>query len=139
MQRKHKSNRKRQIRESCGPDELDSLVERVNYTSSPYHKRNPGDFGLTPPAQPRPDKTLCDPVGITTRSEAARLLRKGISRGLISVQTRNGFPQNIWAVTQDGYPLEAQLENQMQGTYHGSPMPVTDDFREEVLKYWNQS
>ena len=138
-QRSYKFNPKRQIRESCATDELDRLIERVRYCGSPYHKRNPGDFGLTPPAQPRPDKTLCDPVGIFTRSEALGLLREGVKRGLVSEQTKNGFPQNIWSVTQDGYPLEAQRENHVQGTYHGYPMPSTDDFREEVLKRWNQT
>ena len=50
MQRRHKSNPKRRIRESCNPEELIRLAERVRYSGSPYHKRNPGDFGLTPPA-----------------------------------------------------------------------------------------
>ena len=138
MQRRHKYNPKRRIRESRASGEFDRLAERVRYSGSAYHKRNPGDFGLAPPAQPRPDKILCDSVGIFTRSEALRLLREGVSQGMVSEQTRGYFPQNIWAVTKDGYPLEAQLENQAQGTYHGYPMPSTDDFREEVLKHWNR-
>ena len=100
------------------------------------HKKNPSDFNLTPPSQPQPDKTLCDAVGIVSMREALRLLRKGVTKGLISVQTRGDFPQNIWTVTKDGHPLEAQLENQAQGTYHGYPIPSSDDFREQVLKRW---
>jgi len=52
---------------------------------------------------------------------------------LISIQKRNDFPQNIWAVTDTGIPLEAQLENNVQGAYHGYPMPESDPFRETVL------
>lgn len=129
-------NPKRRIRQDCDPDELDRLVSSVNYGGNPEHKRDPGDFRLNPPAQPRADKTLCDAVGIFDRSTALRLLQEGVRRGLISEQTRGGFPQNIWAVTQDGSPLEAQLENQTQGVYHGYPMPRNDDFRDEVLRHW---
>jgi hypothetical protein len=139
MPRRHSFNPKRRIRESCDSDELVRLAKRVKYTGNPAHKRNPGDFGLTPPAQPRADKTLCDKVGITTIKESLRLLRQGVNRGLISEHIRGDFPKNIWAVTSDGVPLEAQLENRTQGTYHGYPMPSTDDFRDEILRHWNQS
>ena len=132
-------NPKRQIRNACGPAELARLAERVTYTGNPAHKKEPGDFDLIPPSQPRPDKTLCDAIGITSKAEALRLLRAGITKGLVSVQTRGGFPQNVWAVTQAGLPLEAQLENQTQGAYHGYPMPRSDDFREEVRKRWEHS
>ena len=135
--RRQRFNPKRRLQQGLDADELITLARRVRYTGSPYHKRNPGDFGLTPPSQPTPDRTLCDETGITTRTEALRLLREGIERGLISVKTRGDFPQNVWAVTDEGVPLEAQLENQVQGTYHGYPMPSADDFREQVLELWN--
>ncbi len=132
-------NPKRRIRQTAlPPEELTSLAKRLKYTGNPAHKRNPGDFGLTPPSQPRPDKTLCDPTGITTVKESLRLLRQGATKGLISERTRGEFPQNIWAVTEDGVPLEAQMENRAQGAYHGYPMPSTDDFRDEVLRRWNE-
>ena len=67
------------------------------------------------------------------------MLRDGISKGMISTQTHGDFPQNVWAVTQEGCPLEAQLGNREQGIYHGYPMPSTDDFREVVLEHWNES
>lgn len=92
---------------------------------------------MNPPAQPRADKTLCDAVGIFEKSKALHLLREGVLQGLISEQFRGEFPQNIWSVTEDGKPLEAQLENQSQGVYHGYPMPLNDDFRDEVIKRWN--
>ena len=71
------------------------------------------------------------------RAEALRLLRAGIQWGLVSEQWRGGYPQNVWSVTDDGYPLEAQLENAGTGAYHGYPMPKTDPFRDTVLKRWS--
>ena len=91
-------NPKREIQDACDPTELDRLVEEVQYVGNPAHKKAPGDFNLTPPFQPRPDKTLCNGVGVTSKAEALLLLRKGISKGLISLQTRGNFPQNIWSV-----------------------------------------
>jgi hypothetical protein len=107
-----------------------------SYGGNPEHKRNPGDFGLDPPSYPRLGKTLCDAIHISTRAEAMELLLEGLSRGLFSAQARGLWPQNVWAVTDDGQPLEAQLEG--DGRYHGYPMPENDPFREEVLTRWEQ-
>jgi len=49
----------------------------------------------------------------------------------------DGFPQNVWAVTDKAIPVEAQLENADDGTYHGYPMADSDPFREIVLSKWN--
>jgi len=117
---------------------LEKLAERVKYIGNPGHKRNPGNFGLTPPSSPRPDKTLCDGANIFQREVAEGLLREGVLRGLISTQERNGFPQLIWAVNAD-IPLEAQLENETLGTYHGYPMLRTDPLSSEVLRRWKES
>lgn len=132
-------NRKRRI-DTGNSYDLPLLARKIRYTGNPDHKSNPGDFCLNPPAQPRDDKTLCDNAGIFTKEEAQRLLEEGARRGLISKQRRgdNLLPQNIWAVTADGYPLEAQLENRVQGTYHGYPVPDSDPFRERILERWNQ-
>jgi hypothetical protein len=115
---------------------LDALARRVRYGGNPEHKRNPGDFGLTPPSSPRPGKTLCDDANVHSRSEAVALLQAGLRRGLVSAQTRNDWPQNVWAVTAAGIPLEAELENQATGSYHGYPMPHNDPLLEDVLKRW---
>lgn len=112
------------------------LSSRARYGGNPEHKRRPGDFGLGPASQPRPGKTLCDHAGVFQRSHAERLLREGILRGLVSRQERQGWPQNVWAVTEGGIPLEAELENAEIGSYHGYPMPLEDAFRQEVLKRW---
>ena len=114
---------------------MEPYLGGLRYGGNPEHKRNPGDFGLAPPSMPRPGKTLCDQVNIFTRTEAIGLLRSGFQRGLFSVQERNGWPQNVWAVTDAGEPLEAQLEG--DGVYHGYPMPKADPFREEVVQRWN--
>lgn len=44
----------------------------------------------------------------------------------------------IWAVTEAGLPMEAQLENPDAGTYHGYPMPEHDPFRLEILRLWRE-
>ena len=137
---RRKFNPKRRVAVNPDPSVLQDLAGRVRYGGNSEHKRNPGDFGLTPPAQLRADKTACDEVGITKRRVALRLLREGIKKGFVSDQVREPrqFPQNVWAVTEDGYPLEAQLENPETGSYHGYPMPVADPFRKLVIESWNQ-
>ena len=137
VQSRARFNMKRRIEECPDSSLLAGLARKVKYRGSPLHKRDPGDFQLTPPALPRHDKTLCDGARIHTREVAQGLLREGVRRGLISVRTRGQFPQNIWAVTEEGDPLEAQLENQEQGTYHGYPMPSTDPFRDAVISRWS--
>jgi hypothetical protein len=133
---RRKFNTKRRIR-PWPIDErvLKGLAKRVRYGGNPEHKRNAGDFGLDPPTSPRADKTLCDGTGIL-RDTAIALLREGIRRGLISIQERDGLPQNIWAVSQGGIALEAQLENQATATYHGYPMTAGDPLAAEVLRRW---
>lgn len=129
-------NPKRRI--ACGQaqEDLDRLASRVVYRGNAAHKRNPGDFGLAPPLGPRPGKTLCDLAGIFNLALAQQLLRDGVRRGLVSQQGGAAIPQNIWAVSADGVPLEAQLENAGDASYHGYPMPVADAFREKVLAKW---
>ena len=123
---------------------LKNLQSKVSYGGNPQHKRNPGDFGLKPPAEPRPAKSLCDAVGVFKRSEALALLRKGIAQGLVSARTNdNGFPQNIWSVIElaDGrrIPLESQIENPLAGAYHGYPLPQADPMHDLILEKWRVS
>ena len=85
MSNRNKFNPKRYLREPPVDEaERQVLIEKIEYTGSPYHKQNPGDFGLTPPAAPRADKTLCDGVEIFEQKLAQDLLEAGVSRGLIS-------------------------------------------------------
>lgn len=55
---------------------------------------------------------------------------------MISEKPRDGWPQNVWAVSEQGQPFEAQLENPTLGVYHGYPMPQDDDFRTIVIEEW---
>jgi hypothetical protein len=116
--------------------EFAELAKRVGYGGNPEHKMNPGDFNLTPPADPRQGKSLCDAAKIFKREEALKLLKAGLSQGLVSDQDRDGWPKLVWSVTDDGTPLEAQLENAQLGTYHGYPMPETDPLSHEVRRRW---
>lgn len=131
-------NPKRALADNPPRDKLERLAQMVCYRGNPEHKRNPGDFGLTPPACAKRSKMLCDDAGVFSRETANRLLREGVKRGLVSKQERNGFPQNIWAVTEDKVPLEAQLENEQTGAYHGYPMDAKDRLFPDVCVRWNE-
>jgi len=117
---------------------LEQLAKTVSYGGNAEHKRNRGDFSLSPPFGPRTSKTLCDEAQVFTREKALFLLREGIRRGLVSEQRRNGWPQNVWAVADNGVPLAAQLENRDRGVYHGYPMLADEPQRDEILKRWRE-
>ena len=119
--------------------ELGRLADRVGYGGNPEHKKNPGDFNLTPPADPRQGKSLCDVAKIFRRDEALKLLQAGLRKGLVSDRMAGGWPKNIWSVTADGIAMEAQLENPELGTYHGYPMPDTDPLSLEVVRRWERT
>ena len=74
-------NPKRRIASAPVQADLDRLAGEVLYGGNPEHKRNPGDFGLTPPASPRRTKTLCDGAGVFSRALALELLRKEFAVG----------------------------------------------------------
>ena len=114
------------------------LAGRCQYSGSPVHKRNPRDYGLPGPTSPRPGKTLCDAAGQFLKADSERLLREGFTKGMVSVQQWNGWPQNVWAVSAAGEAFEAQLENREQGIYHGYPLQFDDDFRVKILEEWNR-
>lgn len=137
--RYQKFNPKRRIigAGAVAPERLTELESAVSYGGNPEHKKNPGDFGLTPPSDPRRGKSLCDVASIFSRTLALALLRHGIRKGLISDREENGWPKNVWSVTETGIPLEAQLENPAIGCYHGYPMPDSDPLASEVLTRWN--
>lgn len=133
--------RKRTVRkiraERLSTDEHAFLLQAAKYEGSPQHKRNPGDFGLTPPSSPRPDKTLCDEAGIFGKQRADQLLRSAIERGLVSEDfTTDGFPKQLWVY--DGVnAFEAMLGGSTRGCYHGYPIRKTDPFFDELREAWN--
>jgi len=118
--------------------ELQALASRARYGGNPEHKKNPGDFGLVPPSDPRQGKSLCDVAKIFKRNEAEELLRAGLRKGLVSDRMAGEWPKNVWSVTDDGFAMEAQLENPDLGTYHGYPMPETDPLSHEVIRRWER-
>jgi hypothetical protein len=132
-------NLKRRIKkwEEADLRHCSDIAKQISYGGNPEHKKNPGDFGLTPPRNPRSGKSLCDVVGIFSRRCALNYLQSGLRRGLISERSNGEWPQNIWSVTKDGHPLEAQLENPATGAYHGYPMPQSDPLAAEVVKQWD--
>lgn len=111
------------------------LQKHPKYIGNPLHKKNPGDFGLTPPSCPSPKKNLCDLVGIFNRRRAQNLLEEGLKRGFLSENSDGGWPRNIWALSAGAIPLEARLD-QAAGTYHGFPMSKNDPLYAEILKMW---
>lgn len=119
-------------------ERLRLLAGQASYGGNPSHKRNPGDFGLNPPATPRQGKTLCDDARIFHRRDAVTLLKLAFERGLVSEQWRDGWPQNVWAVTTHGVAVEGILENPATGAYHGYPMLPIDPLTQDVLARWEQ-
>ena len=141
MQRKT-FNPKRRLRPPPAEDQavsvLSNLATELRYVGSPLHKKGAGDFDLKPPAALRQGKSICDEV-VNCKADAQSLLAEGARKGLVSAQTNGMFPQNVWAVTRDGFPLEAMLDNAERGTYHGYPMPESDPLRTVVLERWRAS
>ena len=133
---------RRRIREGLlSEEERVGLQQRAAYEGSPFHKRSPGDFGLTPPAAPRPDKTLCDEAGVTTRSAADALFTRAIGAGLVSEATAgDGFPKQLWVVEDGRQPraFEAIYGGSRAGRYHGYPIRRSDPFFEVLLSEWRK-
>lgn len=115
------------------------LREHAGYEGIPYHKRSPGDFGLTPPASPRPDKTLCDEANVTTRAVAVALLARAIDGGLVSDGVgAPGFPKQMWAVDDKGQVFEAMYGGSRTGLYHGYPIRRSDPWFDDVVRAWEK-
>lgn len=120
-------------------EEQAHLRAHAEYEGISYHKRNPGDFGLEPPAAPRRDKTLCDEAGITSKQVATDLLRRAIDGGLASAT--NGaphFPKQLWVVDEHGRVFEAMYGGSKTGRYHGYPIRSSDPLFDQVRAAWNQ-
>jgi hypothetical protein len=115
------------------------LREHAGYEGISYHKRSPGDFGLTPPAAPRPDKTLCDEANVSQRAVAAALLARAIEGGLASdTEGAPGFPKHLWVVDETGQVFEAMYGGSRVGLYHGFPIRRVDPWFDEVVRAWRK-
>ncbi len=131
-------NPKRRIApaDSLQREQLVTLAAQVKYGGNPEHKKSPADYELVPPAAPRPGKMLCDGSRAISKAEALALVKTGILKGMISVLDEDGWPQNIWCVSEAGELFEAQLENREKHSYHGYPMALDDPFRNKVNDEW---
>ncbi|MGI9251688.1 MAG: hypothetical protein ACR2PR_10900 [Pseudohongiellaceae bacterium] len=136
-------NKKRELRSWSAEEDCrvfgKDLAGRIKYTGNPQHKRNPGNFHLTPPAAPCLDKSLCDDAEVCCKQEAEDLLLMGASLGLVDVRERKNYPITIWSVREhDKTVFEAQLENPEQGQYHGYPLTDDDGFKNIILKAYEE-
>ncbi|WP_421620851.1 hypothetical protein [Alkalilimnicola ehrlichii] len=132
-----KRNSKRRLHPELTVERRRALAQCVKYVGSPLHKRNPGDFGLTPPVAARPGKSLCDDVSIFERDKAQVLLREGVQAGLVSRDADEGFPRHIWMVHK-GRVIEARCDNMEAGTYHGYPLEADDPMADAVRREWSR-
>ncbi len=115
------------------------MTANAVYQGSPLHKRNPGDFGLTPPASPRPQKTLCDEAGIARKADAAALFKSAIEAGLVSEDdTGEGFPKQFWVVDGAGRVFELMYGGSHTGCYHGYPIRKSDPFFDQIRDLWSE-
>lgn len=117
--------------------ELQQLASSAVYTGKPAHKRNPGDFGLIPPAGARGDNDLCDPSEVFSKKEALELLRGAIRDGIISQERWEQWPKMVWAVAKNGVVLQGMCER--DGRYHGFALPEDDPIVKEVRKRWGKN
>ena len=110
-----------------------ALAARLRYVGRAYHKTKPADYGLEPPANPRPSKSICDGLRIIRLAEARELFRAGILRGMVSTYFIADAPKYVWAVDSDGEAYEAKV-----GTdgYHGYRLEEEDRMRRYVQKEW---
>lgn len=136
---KRKLNPKRRLHPNPDLKQLGRFADQVAYGGHPHHKRSPGDFGLTPPSSPRPNKSLCDGVGIFQREVAQHLLVSGMRRGIVSPDTADEFPRYVWSVTDEGIVLEARCDDPRRGRYHGYPLEPCDPMTELVRQRWREA
>jgi hypothetical protein len=131
----------REIRATrLSPEEKAFLRENAGYEGSPLHKRNPGDFGLPRPTYPRPDKTLCDEAGVTSREAAQSLFHRAIETGLVSAaKAKRKFPKQMWVVDEQRRVFEAIYGGSRAGLYHGYPIRRNDPLFGEVLAAWEEA
>jgi hypothetical protein len=113
------------------------LASKVVYTGSALHKLHPGDYGFTPPQNPRPSKTPCDELRIVLLEEARSLFKKGIELGMVSGHPAGGVPKYVWAVDENGEVYEAKSKPGQEIDYHGYRLGDDDTaMRRNVLKEW---
>lgn len=120
-------------------DELKDIEARARYGGIAYHKLHPGDYGFNPPTSPRPSKSVCDDLRPVLKKDAARLLREGIRKGMVSRPNLGQLPKYIWAVDGNGEVYEAKTDTERADPYHGYRLGDSERrMRAEVLSEWKK-
>ena len=134
--RKRSDPRRRIVRPGSIAPELKSRWNRIRYQGSAHHKSKPTGGALAP--SPRQGKSLCDGLRIIGLREAAKLLRAGIARDMVSERRcAEGLPKYIWAVDNSGEAYEA-VQGSPSHHYHGYRLDRNDAMREIVVKEWRR-
>ena len=121
------------------PAELKRIALVARYGGSPNHKLHPNDYGFDPPNNPRPSKSPCDDLRPIAKKEAAKLLRDGIRKGMISRTEAGQLPKYIWAVDAQGGVYEAKTKPGQEIHYHGYRLGEDErQMRAEVLSEWEK-
>lgn len=139
MPTRQSNNPKRRIAptDETEPQFLDRVAATAVYTGHAQHKSKPADYGFHPPADPRPNKSLCDGSRVIKLAEATALFRAGIRRGMISTYRVDGLPKYIWAVDAYGHVYEAKLSKNSQN-YHGYELGCNESaMKKTVAKEWH--
>lgn len=139
MPKRQGNNPKRRVTLKQGIDGsvLERCAKHAIYTGSPHHKRFPADYNFHPPANPRPNKSLCDSKIHIRRNEARILFRAGIQRGMISEPMHDGLPKYVWAVSKDGSVYESKREGDSHN-YHGYELGGNEvNMKKYIVKEWN--
>ena len=139
MPKRQGNNPKRRIasRHEIDPNVLGRILDEACYAGSAHHKRAPADYGFHPPANPRPNKSLCDGGDRSVKLDEARaLFREGVKRGMISSIRMGELPKYVWAVDSEGRAYESKLEHGSR-SYHGYELGKDDDTMQRlVIKEW---
>lgn len=138
MPKRMGTNPKRRItpRHEIGLEVPARLEDEARYTGSAHHKRQGADYGFSPPANPRPNQSLCDGGRGVGKDEARALFQEGVRRGMISTFREGGLPKYVWAVASDGRAFEAKIERGSRH-YHGYELGDDDGImRRLVIKEW---
>lgn len=123
---------------SISPPELERLVSQARYGGSALHKLAPGDYGFSPPRNPRPSKSVCDDLRPLLLAEARQLLRSGILKGMVSPFPPGGQPKYVWAVDDAGEVYEAKCNTEQADPYHGYRLGQDENkMRDYILKEWS--
>ena len=141
MAKRQGNNPKRRIlpAEETSKEIRDSLKQRLRYAGNSLHKLRPGNYGLTPPQNPRPSKSVCDDLRRLLLDEARLLFETGIELGMISSFEEGNVPKYVWAVDDHDEPYEAKTTPGRDEPYYGYRLGDDDlAMRRYVLDEWKK-